>query len=115
MNKWNKVFLGLNMIPYTFVIPLFIFFFHASIILGRFPQYANPDPKVLTIYKAYGPIINFCLFFWFYTLIVVVLYIIFYLLKNYKQLNWKPIIYTAINFGLMVTIIKSSVFEWFID
>ncbi len=115
MKTWNRIFYGLGIIPWIYIIPLLAFYFHAWIELGRFPYYNNPDPKDLEIYHYYGVISFPAIFITGYAFLSWIFLSIIYFIVKRKQLIWKPWIFSFLSQFLLLLILNSKITEWFLD
>jgi len=112
---WCVLFYSLNIFPAIFVIALLLFYFHTGYILGHLPIESLDDPKNLSIYSFYAPVIwlsfgiSFCLFF------VSLICLIFYLLLNKKNRIWKPIIILISIQIMAIVLFYSKITTWFGD
>lgn len=115
MKYWWITFSILGLFPYTFIISLLAFYSKAKDVLGYYPRYGHPDPKELAIYDDYNMIVNFSLIAWIYTIVIWLILVVVYVIKNRKKINWTPVIVTYIGQYLAVILLFSTIFEWYID
>ena len=114
--KWlKKLIYFLSSFALVFSVSILVFYFHASRIVGHLPTYGNPDPKQLEIYQNYSPTLNLTLSIWFYSFLVWLILLIIYIVKNRKELNYKPIIITLVVQIIPFIIFFSTIFEWYVD
>jgi hypothetical protein len=71
-NLCNISLTALGVLPLGFITSLIMFYFHARLILGHFPNYNYPDPKELEVYNFYSLIINTTASIWVICIIVTV-------------------------------------------
>jgi hypothetical protein len=115
MKYWKNSIIILGVTPLLWAIFLLIFYFHASIDLGYLPSYSSPDPKYLSFYSFYAPIINFFGALWAYSFLIwLPLLIIHIVIKRRKSL-WRHILYSVFAQAIGVTLFCSNILEWFID
>ena len=115
LDYWKIGFIINGLIPFGFVISLMTFYFHASIILGRFPKYNQPDPKELDIYTHYSGLISNCGNFWIYSLLVLIVMVIAYWIIKGKRINWKLIGLSSVGHLIAIILLFSAITEWFAD
>ncbi|TGV00732.1 hypothetical protein [Flavivirga rizhaonensis] len=115
MKIWNKIFFGLGIIPYCFILPILTFYFHAGKILGHLPSYNQPDPKTLEIYATYSPVVNLTTLTWFYSFVIWLVISIIYLIIFRKNIYWKPLKLSAVGQLIALGIVFSGILEWYID
>ena len=115
MKYWSTSIYGLGIIPLMFIISLLAFYFHAALIIGRFPTYGHPDPKSLEIYDIYSPIVHLASAVWLCSLILWLIIIVTYVITKRKQIIWKPVIMGFLAHVFATFLILSRVMEWFVD
>ena len=116
LKRFDKiVFYVAAIIPWGFAISIIAFYVHASILLGRFPTYANPDPKDLSIYSFYGYIINLFLVTWFLSFLIWLIAFIVFLAKNKIVEYKKQLLPVFLGHLVCIAIFISRIFNWYID
>jgi len=114
MKVWKTIFYTTGIIPWLLIIPLIIFYFHTSSILGYFPSYNSPDPKELSIYNDYSFIWTF-INIWLVSLVIWLLSTIVYLIISRKKRNWHLILFSSTGNILAIGLVFSKLFWWYID
>lgn len=115
MKLCNLLFYGLALISLIFIISLLSFYFHAAYVLGKFPSYGQPDPKELSFYVYYAPIIHLTLNTWLLSFIPWFIYTTVYVIAKRKQISWQPLIISALCHIGAIAIFLSGISEWFAD
>lgn len=115
MKIWKSIYYILGVIPWTFIVSLLTFYFKAGQVLGHTPSYNNPDPKELVIYKVYAPYIDWTLEIWLYSFVVWLLLTTIYFISRRKRIEWSPIIISGIGQILVIFLLLSGIFEWYVD
>ena len=114
--KIDTVFIhGVALAPWIFAITILIFYFHTTILLGRSPTYANPDPKDLFIYNFYGWIINPFLIITFITFFIWPIIFIMHVSTSSLYKWKKPLLLHISGHALAFIIFLSPIFDWYID
>jgi len=114
--KLDTIFIyGVALAPWIYAISIILFYLHSSALLGRFPTYANPDPKDLFIYNFYGWIINPFLLISFITFFIWPIAFIVYVSTS-RLYEWKkPLLLLIAGHIASLFIYFSPIFEWYID
>lgn len=99
----------------AFIIPVFLFYYHAKRILGYFPYYNNPDPKTLPFEKNYEPYINYGFIFWGLCLLLWLITSIALMLINRNKIIYKPILPGIFFHLLSINLLFSDIMEWIFD
>ena len=115
MKNWKIIFYILAIIPWTFIVSLLTFYFKAGEVLGHFPSYNQPDPKELSIYKDFSPIVNWTAGVWIYSFLAWLLMAIVYVALKRKNTEWKPIIVSGIGQFCGMLLLFSGITEWYMD
>lgn len=115
LDFWKIGFITNGLIPFGFVISLMTFYFHASIILGRFPKYNQPDPKELDIYKIYSGFIISCGTIWIFSLLALIVMALAYCIIKRKKINWKLIGLSSTGHLIAIILFLSRILKWFAD
>lgn len=115
MKYWWITLLILGLFPYTFIISLLAFYYRAIDFLGYYPSYGHPDPKELAIYDDYNIVINLSFIAWISTIVIWLILVGVYVVKNRKNLNLTPVIVTYIGQQTAVILLFSTIFDWYID
>src|SRR6218665_2450950 len=69
MHSWKVTFTWLGILPSTATVSLLAFYVFAACTLGYFPAYDHPDPKHVTGYSFFAPLISVTFFLWFISVI----------------------------------------------
>lgn len=116
MNDWEKSIIGLGLKPYGFFISIVTFYYYAQCKCGHPVRYNYPDPKSLSLYKLFEPIITFAGNLWLFSLPVALVVLTLYLIKNRQAISWKPIIFFFIGqILILLFFFKSDISEWYFD
>jgi len=118
MNFASGVLHALGLPPLGLLSSLFAFYVHASIILGKFPVYGNPDPKTLAIYAFYAPLVHGTGALWLYSMPVWLILSIGYAtsaIMNRRSVSWKPLVKVTLIHLLAIALFLSPIAEWFAD
>jgi len=115
MYHWRTFFKVFGLLPLLYCVALLSFYFHAAIVLGKFPMYGQPDPKELSFYWVYAPVIIFTGSIWLYSIILGLITTLVNLVINRKKISWKPIILSALCHIGAVALFLSWILEWFAD
>lgn len=115
VKKWKTILDLFAIFPILFIVSLLSFYFHAALALGFYPTFDHPDPKLLTFYTFYQPIIIFAGNFWLLSLFIWVPLLVTYFLLNRKKFFWKPLLLSSISFALAFLIIFTEIVNWFAD
>ena len=118
MIKFDKFFFyTAAIIPWGLIISILLFYIHASILLGRFPTYANPDPKALSIYNSYAFIINPLFFAWALTFFIWIIAFIIFINHNNNSLAKykKPLIIIFAGQLTSLLIFFTPIVNWYLD
>jgi len=115
MNYWRTLFYAFALFPLSFCISLMSFYFHAAVVLGKFPSYGQPDPKELSFYGIYAPAVYFTGSAWMYSFVFWLLLVIVYLLRRKGPINWKPVIIGTCCQIFAVSVFVSGILMWFAD
>jgi len=113
--KYNIKLYSLVILPLISIIGLISFYFHAALLIGHMPFPSLDDPKNLSIYHFYAPIIIlssstniFCFFIWLLPAIV-------YNLNRKNRVIWQ-LIFTIIVLQIFVVCLSlSDIAIWFGD
>ncbi|MBS1732651.1 MAG: hypothetical protein JST02_05085 [Bacteroidetes bacterium] len=111
----NIILYGVAFMPLLSVLLIILFYFHARILLGRFPVYANPDPGDLDIYNFYGPIASLFFFSSFFIFPIWVIGLIIQVIENKLSPYLKPSIIFLLGIVAMFCLSYSTILEWFFD
>ena len=112
----RKIIFVFSIIPYSFVISLLFFYFHAARVLGFYPTPYNPDPKDLAIYEIYGYFINSTFILSLFSLFVWLILAGFYIYsKEVKRSDYLVVTVGLIGYALSIFLVFSSIFEWYLD
>jgi hypothetical protein len=115
MNTWSLLLYLLGTLPLGFSISLMSFYFHAAVVLGKFPSYGHPDPKELSFYWVYAPVVYFTGSVWMYSFVFWLLLVIVYLLHGNRPIKWKPIVIGTFCQISVVSMFVSGILMWFVD
>lgn len=115
MKNWKTILYILAIAPLLYTFLLFIFYIHSTIELGFFPKYNNPDPKQVTLYHIYEPIIVAVGSIGLISLILWIPLVLIYWIRFNKRTKWKPVIYGLFSFLIAILSIFTSITEWFAD
>lgn len=115
MKNWKITFYILGLSPWAFIISLMSFYIHARIILGYFPHYNFPDPKILEIYSYYSPFILWTFGIWAISLIIWILLTSIYFIIKRKNIQWKLVIISVLGYILGILLFFSNIMIWFVD
>jgi hypothetical protein len=115
MKYWKIELLVLGLIPFGFTISLLAFYFHAGKLLGHLPSYDNPDPKDIAVYGFYQPIIITSFNIACYAFCAWLASVIVYLVVNRKQIAWLYLLGSATGPVIAFLLLRSDIFEWFLD
>lgn len=115
--EYNGLFIVFGIPPLLCFLVLNLFYFHAAYIVGHLPFYNNPDPKELNIYLNYDITIFILINFSFYLFIPWAIFTLYYGIRFRKHLknNWKPMTFSLICYGLLISLLSSEIFTWYID
>lgn len=103
------------MMPYLWMISLLSFYFHATLLIGDLPKYNQPDPKTISIYTSYSPIIDFLSNVWIISFLLSLALILVYVIKFRKRINWALIIIIISGQVLAIMLFFSGIMEWYAD
>ena len=115
MKVWKIVFYTIGLIPWTFIISLMAFYFHAGQLLGHLPKYDQPDPRKLSIYNDYSPYVDLTGAIWLFSLIAWILLVVTYLVAKRKNIDWTPVLISGIGHLFGILLFMSGVMEWYGD
>ena len=106
----------LGLLPVGFIVPLLSFYFHACWELGCRPSYDNPDPKVVSGYTAYSPVVFNAFVIWFYTFLPWLIATATYSTLNWKsQKNWAFVKISVFTQLVCLMMFLTGIVEWFMD
>ena len=97
------------------LLPLLVFYFHAAIVLGRFPRYNQPDPKQLAFYDLYSPIIDFATSVWFYSLLPWLVFLAAFIHINKTSTRWVSVQSSVIGQLIGILFLLSQIMDWYMD
>ncbi|PWG04468.1 hypothetical protein [Polaribacter aquimarinus] len=115
VNYWKNGLHVSGLAPFGYIISLIIFYFHTTIILGRFPKYNQPDPKKLDIYNYYSGVIDLLIGIWLLSFLTIIIIILSNLIINRKDVNWKLIGLYFTGHVIAIILFFSKIMEWYID
>ena len=101
--------------PFPFVISILAFYFHAENVLGHFPTYDNPDPKLLREYDTYNRIIEPSFSIWFFGLALWLVIVITYMILFKSKLKPLPLIIGVLAHITAIAVIFSEILNWYMD
>lgn len=110
---WLLYLLGIA--PFSYIISILTFYFHARNILGRFPSYDNPDPGKLPIFRTYDRVIDRTFEIWAISFLVWIVLAIWLLIKTRETVSVRTIKVTSIGHVIAIFITLGPIFEWYID
>jgi len=102
-------------IPWGFALSVTAFYLHASILLGKFPSFANPDPGELGIYNFYNLLINPFFTAWILTIIIWIIAFIIFLNESSFRKYKRELVLIIIGHGLCFLISFSPILDWYLD
>lgn len=113
---WKISFYALGIAPLVFCITLLAFYFHTAYVIGHLPIPSYNDPKNLEeLYRYYSPIISYSAIPTFYLFPVWLVCTIFYYIKNRRLFSWLPIVFSSSLYLMVILIIYSKIFDWFMS
>lgn len=115
MKLWSAYLYVLGLFALLYVVSLLGFYFNAALILGKFPVYGNPDPKELSFYWVYAPIVILTGSLWLFTIMPWFFSVGIYLVVKRNEIDWKTIILSAICQIGAIALLFSGISEWFAD
>jgi hypothetical protein len=115
MTGWRYTFIYLSILPLGLLISLPAFYFHASAILGYSPTYNHPDPKDISIYKFYAPIIYGSSVVSLTSNLIWIIALIVYLFSVKKENLVKLIYISSLTQTASFTLYFIGMFDWFVD
>jgi hypothetical protein len=104
-----------GMIPWSFTISLLVFYFHACIILGHLPSYNHPDPKELSVYTFYSPIIDGAMFALFGGFILWLIFSVVALIIKQRRLFVNRMMLYALCYLIAFILFYSGISGWYAD
>jgi hypothetical protein len=105
----------LSKLPVIYIISLLIFYLHTTLIIGHLPIYSLDDPKNLSIYNFYAPIILISSSANFFCFLIWLLPSIAYNLIKKNKIIWKPILINLLLQTIAVFLLFSEISIWFGD
>lgn len=102
-------------IPWGLAISISLFYFNVGLLQGGLPTYAHPDPKDSSVYIIYGPFAYTLLVLWAFTFIPYIITFLILLTNGKFKMFWKTIVLALAGNIALYFILKSPIFEWFID
>ena len=100
---------------FSFSFFLLLFWLLAAHSIGHFPTYGNPDPKELSIYCIFGPLIILLMNFWFFSIIPSLFLPIWLYFKTKKETYLIYFILGLFIHFITFLITATEIFEWFLD
>lgn len=101
--------------PALFCLLLLAFYGHARILLGRFPNYDNPDPKELSAYSFYAPFIYGVLLLSFCSFVSWLIIISQWLYVKKRRIDYFLITAGMACYPAALAEIHSPIGDWFFD
>jgi hypothetical protein len=115
MKYWKNAIIILSVPPLVWSFFLLLFYIHASIDLGYFPSYSSPDPKHLSFYSFYAPIINLSGELWAYSFLIWLPLLIIHIFIHRRKAFWRHILYSVFAQAAGFIFFFSNILEWFAD
>jgi len=105
----------LGIVPWLYNISLTAFYIQASLILKRFPEIDDPDPKSFSIYYTCNKIIGISFDYWIVSFIVWLALCLLFCFQNYNNMiNRKRVIICSIG-HIYALFLLFSIMGWYVD
>lgn len=105
----------LGLVPLGIIISLFSFYYRSAAYLGYYPSYNHPDPKEIPFYDAYDRWINVSFDAWVCSFLLWLFLLLVSLLFFRKENIWRTFFWSALPHMLVVLLLFSGLFEWYVD
>jgi hypothetical protein len=105
----------LGAVPWVYNVSLTAFYVQASLILKRFPEIDDPDPKSFDIYYTYSKIIGKSGDYWVLSLLFWLVLCILYCFQSYNNnINRRRVIVSSVG-HIYALILLFSIMRWYVD
>ena len=105
----------LGFLANLFSICLLAFYFHSGAILGYLPSYNQPDPKRISIYSFYSPLISITGNIALFALPISIILILIYVIIEGRSISWRTVVFNLISFSIAILLFLSGIMEWYAD
>ena len=114
-NDTILIFYKLSILPAIYIISLLTFYFHTALIINHIPIPSIDDPKNLSIYYFYAPIILISSSVNTFCFLIFILPSIIFNIFNKNKIIWKPILLNLLLQNFVLCLLFSQISLWFVD
>ena len=115
INTWDFFLYAFGLTPALFVGTIMAAMYHSIWEYAYVPILNEPNLAELPIYGDYLPSLILGMQIWFFTFVPGAVFLLNYVIVNWKNLKWSNIIFVGILHYVAIALLYSPILSWILD